>query len=85
MCTFFDHWMKSDIKDQITKTFIKLSTMPESIFTEDKSALEELVKSVYYGGIKNCRALSINRLRKFQLLQSSSNDMSKIAPSSDAL
>ena len=34
-CTFFDIWMKSQMKDDITKTFIKLGNMPESIDSDD--------------------------------------------------
>ena len=84
-CTFWDHWMKSGMKDNITRTFIKLGNMPGSMDSDNIYALEVLVKSVYYGGIKNFKETSLNELRKVQFMQSTSNDIRKIAPSSDAL
>ena len=84
-CTFFDSWMKSQMKDKITETFIKLSYLPESLEIEDIQAVESLVKSVYYGNSKHIQDRSLNELRRDQFIQSSSNDIRKIAPSSDAL
>ena len=84
-CTFWDHWMKSEMKDDITRTFIKLGSMPASVNSDDTLALEQLVKSVYYGGAKNFSHTLLNVLRERQFRQSTSNDMRKIAPSSDAL
>ena len=77
--------MKSQMKDDITKTFIKLGNMPESIDSDDIYALEYLVKSVYYGGMKKLKDRSPNEFKKDQFTQSTSNDMRKIAPSSDTL
>ena len=84
-CTFFDAWMKSREKDQITETFTKLGNMPQTIKDEDVFVIESLVKLVYYGCAKGHKDLSLNALRKKQFTQSISNDMRKIAPSSDAL
>ena len=84
-CTFWDHWMKSGMKDNITKTFMKLGNMPSSVHSDDINVLELFVKSVYYGGVRDFCDTDLNELRKRQFMQSTSNDMRKIAPSSDAL
>ena len=34
-CSFFDAWMKSERKDEQTKTFVRLQHMPESIESVD--------------------------------------------------
>ena len=34
-CSFFDAWMKSERKDELTKTFVRLGHMPESIESVD--------------------------------------------------
>ena len=52
-CTFFDTWMKCKKKNDLTKTFIKLGNMPESINSDKKNTLEFLVKTVYFGNVKN--------------------------------
>ena len=44
---FWDYCMKSRMKDDVTRTFIKLGNMPVSIDSDDIQALEGLVKSVY--------------------------------------
>ena len=49
----FDTWMKSEMKHDITKTFIKLGNTPESIDSDDIRILVFLVKSVYYRNGKN--------------------------------
>ena len=79
--------MKSEMtmKHDMTKTFIKLGNMPESIDSDDLRILEFLVKSVYYGNVENIENRSLNEMRKSQFTQSTSNDLKKIAPSSDAL
>ena len=84
-CMFFDSWMKSAIKNRITQTMIKLGYMPEYTDPEDIQVLESLVKSVYYGDTKNLENVTLNCMRKRQFLKSTSNDLRKIAPSSDAL
>ena len=84
-CTFWDQWKRSEMKDDMTRTFIKLSNMPGSIDNDDIYVLETLVKSVYFRGMKNLNEKSLNELRKVQFIQSTSNDMKKLAPSSDAL
>ena len=43
-CTFFDTWIESKKKNHLTKTFIKLENMPESINSYDKKPMEFLVK-----------------------------------------
>ena len=84
-CTFFDTWMESKKKNDLTKTFIKLGNMPESINSDDRNTLEFLVKTVYFGNVKDIENISLNDMRKHQFIQSTSNDLKKIAPSSDAL
>ena len=83
-CSFFDTWMKSENKDEITKIFIKLGNMPKSIEKEDVLNIESLVKLVYFG-TNHDKSRSLNALRKAQFTQSASNDLKKLAPSSDAL
>lgn len=46
---------------------------------------EELAKSMYYGKVKKISQTNLNVLRERQFTQNTSNDMRKIAPSSDAL
>ena len=76
--------MKSDIKDEITETFIKLGDQPSVVETNDISNIETLVKLMYYGrGFDE--SMTLNQLRKHQFNRSTSNDVKKIAPCSDAL
>ena len=51
----------------------------------DMSIIEKLVKQVYYGNVRNSDTTSLNQLRKYQFMSTTSNDVRKIAPSSDAL
>ena len=84
-CTFFDTWMESKKKNDLTKTFIKPGNMPESINSDDRNTLEFLVKTVYFGNVKDIENISLNEMRKHHFIQSTSNNLKKIAPSSDAL
>ena len=84
-CTFFDTWMESKKKNDLTKTFIKLGNMPELINSDDRNTLKFLVKTVYFGNVKDIENISLNEMRKHQFTQSTSNDLTKITLSSDAL
>ena len=77
--------MNSKKKKDLTKTFIKLENMPESINSDDKNTLEFLVKTAYFGNVKDIENISLNEMTKRQFTQSTSNDLNKIAPNSDAL
>ena len=59
--------------------------MPESFNSDDRDPLEFLVKTVYFGNVKDIENISLNEMRKHQFLQSTSNDLKNIAPSSNAL
>ena len=59
--------------------------LPESINSDDRNTLEFLVKTVYFGNVKNIENISLNEMRKHQLIQSTSNDLKKMSPSPDAL
>ena len=59
--------------------------LPESINSDDRNTLEFLVKTVYFGNVEDIENISLNEMRKHQLIPSTSNDLTKIAPSSDAL
>ena len=48
-CSFFDAWMKCKGKGELTKTFVRLGHMPESIEGVDIFNVESLVKDVYFG------------------------------------
>ena len=72
-------------KNNLTKTSIKLGKMPESFNSDDRNTLEFLVKPVYFGNVKDIENISLNEMRKHQFTRSTSNDLKKIAPSSDAL
>ena len=72
--------MKNDLK----KTFIKLGNMSESINSDNKNTLEFLVKPVYFENVKDIENISLNEMRKHQFTQSTSDDLKKIAASSDA-
>ena len=82
-CSFFDEWMKSRMKDSITNVFIKLGHLPDSVSAVDTSIIVSLVKSVYFGS--QYENVNLNELRKYQFTRSVSNDLKKIAPSTDAL
>ena len=84
-CTIWDHWMKSEIKDEITRTFIKLGSLPQSIEIDEINTLETFVKSVYFGNSQEIKDSSLNKLGKIQFISSASNNMRKIAPSSSSL
>ena len=66
-CTFFDTWMESKKKNDLTKTFIKLGNMPESINTVDRNTLKFLVKIVYFGNIKDIEHIILNEMSKLQI------------------
>lgn len=53
--------MKSDVKDSIKKTFMKLGNMPRILKTEDIFVIASLVKLVYIGS-KNDKSRSLNEL-----------------------
>ena len=72
-------------KINLRKTFIKLRNMPGSINSDDKNTLEFLVKTVYFGNVKDIGNISLNKMRKHHFTQSTSNVLKKIAASSDAL
>ena len=76
--------MKSERKDELTKTFVRLGYMPENIQSVDIFDVESLVKDVYFG-TSHDKTKSLNSLRKEQLVQSTSNDLKKLASSSDSL
>ena len=84
-CTFFDTWMKRKMKNDLRKTFIKLGNMLEAINSDDKNTLEFQVKPVYFGNVKDIENISLNEMKKHQFTQSTSDDLKKIAASSDAL
>ena len=84
-CTFFDTWIQSKKKSDLTKTSIKLWNKPVSINSDDKNTLEFLVKTVYFGNVKYIENISLNEMRKHQFTQSTLNDLKKVAPSYDAL
>ena len=57
--------------------------MPDSIEVDDIKIIEFLVKSVYYGNLKDIETTTLNEMRMNQFTPSSKNDITKIAPSSD--
>ena len=59
--------------------------MPESINSEDKNTLESIVKTVYFGNVKDIENMSINGMKKCQFKQSTPNYLKKVTPSSGAL
>ena len=80
----FYAWMQSECKDELTKTFVRLGHMPESIESVDIFNAESLVKDVYFGTILD-KTKSLNSLRKGQFVQSISKYLKNQAPSSDSL
>ena len=62
-----------------------LGNMAKSTNSDDKNTREFLVKAVYFGNVKNVKNISLNEMRKHQFTESTSNDLKKISPSSDAL
>ena len=65
-CTFFVTWMESKKKNDLTKTFIKLGGMPESINSDVRNTLEFLVKTFYFENVKYIENISLNEMRKHQ-------------------
>ena len=55
--TFFDAWIESKKKKDLTKTFFKLGNMPVLINSDDKNTQEFLVKSVYFENVKDIEIL----------------------------
>ena len=84
-CTFFDAWMKNTMKHEMTNVFIRLGNLPDSITNHDMQILEALVKAVYFANVKKHEKVSLDVLRKQQFIQSPSNYLRKLAPSSSAL
>ena len=84
MCSFFDAWMMSERKNELIKTFVRLGHMPESTESVNIFNVPSLVKDVYFGASHD-KTKSLNSLRKEQFVQSTSNDLKKLAPGSDSL
>ena len=63
-CTFWDQWMKSKAKEDLTRNIIALGRFPCSISNNDINTLETLVKSVYLGNSRNVKT----SCEKFNLL-----------------
>ena len=76
--------MKSERKDELTKTFVRLGHLPESIESVDILNVEPLVKVISFG-TSHDKTKSLNSLKKDQFVPSTSNDLKKLAPSSDSL
>ena len=83
-CSFFDNWIKSECNDELTNTFVRLGHVPKSIESVDIFIVESLVKDVYFG-TSHGKTKILNLLGKDQFIQSTSNDLKKLAPSSDLL
>ena len=81
---FFYAWMKSERKDELKKTFVRLGHIPESIESVDIFNVKSLVKDAYFGTSHN-KTKSVSSFRKGQFVQSTSNDLKNLAPSSDSL
>ena len=56
--------MESKKKNDLTKTFIKLGNTPKSINSDNGNTLEFLVKTVYFGNVKDIENISLNEMRK---------------------
>ena len=69
-------------KSDLTKAFMKLGNMPKLINSDDKNTLKFLVKTVYFGNVKDIENINLNEMRQHQF---TSNDLKKITSSSDAL
>ena len=53
-------------KNDLTKTFIKLGNMPKSDNSNDKNTIEFIVKTFYFGNVKNIENMSSNGMKKRQ-------------------
>ena len=73
------------MKNNIIRTLISLNNLPESIHSNDIQALEASVKRGYYIDIDNFNKRGFIDLRKVQFIQSTSNNMRKIALSFNTL
>ena len=61
--------MKSEHKEEVTKTFVGLGHMPESIESVDIFNAESLVKNVYFGTIHGKRLNLLRKAHLFKVLQ----------------
>ena len=82
---FFWYVNENHVKDDNTKTFIKLGNVPWCLGYQDIAELQSLVKSVYYEYMESLQDKTLNELRKEQFIQSTSNDIPKLVPSTDAV
>ena len=62
-----------------------LGNIAKWINSDDKNTPEFLVKTVSFGNVKDIKNISLNAMRKHQFTESTSKDLKKISPSSDAL
>ena len=60
---FFYAWMKSERKDELKKTFVRLGHIPESIESVDIFNVESLVKDAYFG-TSHDKPKSVSSFRK---------------------
>lgn len=70
--TFFDAGIKSDVKDVITKTFMKLGNMRGIFKGEEVFVIKSPIKLVYFGSDHD-KSRSFNKLKKDQFNQSLTN------------
>ena len=61
-CTFFDTWM--EVKRKTIWQKHSSGNMPESFNSDDRDPLEFLVKTVYFGNVKDIENISLNEMRK---------------------
>ena len=66
-CSFFDAWMKSERKDELTKTFVRLRHILESTESVDIFNIESLVKDAYFG-TSHDKTKSVSSFRKDQFV-----------------
>ena len=72
--TFFDAGIKSDVKDVITKTFMKLGNMRGIFKAEDVFVIKSPIKLVSFGS-NHDKSRSLNKLKKDPFNQSITNDL----------
>ena len=72
--TFFDAGIKSDVKDVITKTFMKLGNMRGIFKAEDVFVIKSPIKLVSFGS-NHDKSRSLNKLKKDPFNQSLKNDL----------
>ena len=69
-CKWFDYWVNCPEKEQLSSTFIELSSQPLEITPSQLNVLENYILKLYYPSKRNLQSLNIERMNHFSSLPS---------------